>query len=145
MFPKKTKKDRPSSEVARLANGYTSEVSTNAEHDEPLWLLDAGLVGLWVAEALPVDLAGLVDLLLRAVADEHGLAAPLDDRVLALGDARELDLDLGEREHIRRGGHCPQKLRHGRLGDRRGEHAHGPDHEVGERAVGRGGGRLVCA
>ena len=141
---KKKAKDRPSSEVARLANGYASEVSTDAEHDEPLWLLDASVVRLWVAQALPVDLAGLVDLLLRAVADKDGFSAPLDDGVLALWDARELNLDLCERQHVRRGGHGAQKLRDGRLGDRRGEHAHGADHKVGERAVGRGGGRLVC-
>ena len=120
-------------------------MGTDAEHDEPLWLLDAGLVRLRVAQALPVDLAGLLDLRLRAMADEHGLPAPLDDDVLALRDARELDLGLGERKHVRRGGHGAQELRHGRLGDRGGEYAHGADHEVGERAVGRGGGRLVCA
>ena len=141
-FPKK---NRPSSKIARLSNGYASEVSTDAEHDEPLWLLDADIVRLWVTQALPVDLACLVDLLLRTMADEHGLSAPLDDRILALGDARELNLNLRERKHVCRRRQGAQKLRHGRLGDRRGEYAHGTDHEIRESAVGRGGGCLVSA
>ena len=120
-------------------------MSAHAEHDEPLGFLDACVVRLRVAQALPVDLTRLVNLRLRAVADEHGLAAPLDDRVLALRDARQLDLDLGERQHVRRCGHCPEELGHRRFGDRRREHAHGADHEVRQRAVRSGGGRLVCA
>ena len=120
-------------------------MGAHAQHDEPLRLLDARIIRLRVAQGLPVDLARLVDLVLRAVADEDGLAAPLDDHVLALGNARELDLNLGEREHVRGGGHRAEELGHGRLGDGRGEDAHGADHEVGERAVRGGRGRLVCA
>ena len=141
----KKKGNPPSSEIARLSDRHASKVGAHTEHDEPLGLLDAGIVRLRVAQGLPVDLAGLLDLVLRAVADKDGLAAPLDDDVLALGDARELDLDLGEREHIRRGGHRAEELGHGGLGDGRGEHAHGADHEVGERAVRGGGGGLVRA
>jgi hypothetical protein len=137
--------DAPSSEIARFADGHAAQVSAHAEHDEPLGLLDAGVVGLWIAKALPVDLARLVDLCGRAVAYEHGLAAPLDDRVLALRDARELELDLGQREHVRGRGHRAEELGHARLGYRCGEHAHGADHEVGERAVRAGRGGLVCA
>ena len=138
-------KDPPSSVIARFANGHATQVGAHAEHDEPLGLLDASVVGLGIAKALPVDLARLVDLPLRAVANEHGLAAPLDDRVLALRYPRELHLDLGERQHVRRRGHRPQELGHGRLGHRGGEHAHGAYHEVGQRAVPGGRGGLVRA
>ena len=120
-------------------------MGAHAQHDEPLGFLDARVVRLRVAQALPVDLARLVDLALRAMAYEHGLATPLDHRVLALRDARQLHLDLREREHVRGRGHCPEELRHARLGHGRREHAHRADHEVGERAVRRGGGHLVGA
>jgi hypothetical protein len=49
------------------------------QHDEPLRLLDTVLIGLGVAEGRDVNLVGLVNLLLGTVADEDGLAAPLDD------------------------------------------------------------------
>jgi hypothetical protein len=120
-------------------------VGANAEHDEPLRFLDAGVVGLGIAKALPVYLARLVDLPLRAVPNEHGLAAPLDDHVLALWNARELHLHLGQRQHVRRGGHRAQELGHARLCDGRGEHAHGAYHEVRQRAVPGGRGGLVRA
>jgi len=135
----------PSSEIARLANGHASQVGANAEHDEPLRFLDTGVVRLGITEALPVYLTRLADLVLRAVPNEHGLAAPLDDRVLALRYARELDFDLGQRQYVRRGGHRTQKLGHARLGDGGGEHAHGAYHEVGQGAVPGGRGGLVRA
>lgn len=135
----------PSSEIARLADRHASQVGAHAEHDEPLGFLDTIVVRLRVPEGLPVDVARLVDLVLRAMADKDGLAAPLDDRVLALRDAPQLHLDLGQREHVRGGGHRAEELGHGGLGHGRGEHAHGSDHEVGERAVCGGGGGLVCA
>ena len=106
----------PSSEIARLADGHAPQVGAHAQHDEPLGFLDARVVRLRVAQALPVDLARLVDLALRAMAYEHGLAAPLDHRVLALRNARQLHLDLREREHVRGRGHRPEELCHARLG-----------------------------
>jgi hypothetical protein len=54
----------------------------HTQHDEPLRLLDAVLVGLGVAEGGDVDLVGLVNLLLGTVADEDGLASPLDDDLM---------------------------------------------------------------
>ena len=52
-----------------------------------------------------LDRFGLFDLVFGAVADKDGLASPLDDDVLALGDGGEVDLDFCLREHVGRGGH----------------------------------------
>ena len=133
----------PASVVARLADGHTTQVGADAEHDEPLGLLGARLVALGVAEALEVGAARLCDLVGGAVADEDGLAAPLDDDVLALGDGGEVELDLGHREHVRGRGHRREELGDGRLGRGRGEHAERADHEVREPAVRRRGLGLV--
>lgn len=92
-------------------------MGADTKHDEPLWLFRPVLVTLGIAQLLPVFLAGLVDLALRPVADEHGLAAPLDDDVLPLRDVRKLDFDLREREHVGGRGHRAQELGHRRLRD----------------------------
>jgi hypothetical protein len=44
------------------------------------------------------------------VADEDGLAAPLDDHVLALGDGSEVDLDLGLGQDVGGSGHVDQEV-----------------------------------
>jgi hypothetical protein len=51
----------------------------HTQHDQPFGLLDALLIGLRITERGNVDLVRLVDLALGAVADEDGLASPLDD------------------------------------------------------------------
>jgi hypothetical protein len=55
---------------------------SRTQHDEPFGLLDAVLVGLGVAEGGNGDLVGLFDLVGGTVADEDGLATPLDDDLL---------------------------------------------------------------
>lgn len=50
----------------------------DTQHDEPLRLLDTVGVLLRVAERRDVDGVGLADLVLGAVANKDGLAAPLD-------------------------------------------------------------------
>jgi hypothetical protein len=57
--------------------------------------------GWWNA----LDRLSLLDLVLCAVTDEHRLASPFDDDILALGDGREVDFDLRLGEHIGGGGH----------------------------------------
>ena len=52
-------------------------------------------------------------------------------------------LDLGQRQHVHRGGHYAEELGHRGLGYGRGEDAHGSYHEVGERSVCSEGGGLV--
>ena len=51
----------------------------HTQHDQPLGLLDTLLVGLGIAQGGDVDLVGLINLALGTVADEDGLASPLDD------------------------------------------------------------------
>ena len=51
----------------------------HTQHDQPLGLLDTVLIGLGVTEGLPVKILGLLDLIRSTVADEDGLATPLDD------------------------------------------------------------------
>jgi len=48
-------------------------------HDEPLGLLDTVAVGLGISEGGNVDLVGLLDLGGGTMANEDGLASPLDD------------------------------------------------------------------
>jgi hypothetical protein len=134
---------KPSSIVARLANGHTSQVGAHAEHDEPLWLLRPLLVRLGVPERLPVRVASLVDLALRAVADEHRLSTPFDNDVLALRDSIDVDLDLGHGEDVGGRGHGTKELGHGALRDSSSEDAHTADHHVGDGTVGGLGGCLI--
>jgi hypothetical protein len=54
------------------------------QHDQPLGLLDTVTVGLGVAESLPLGVLSLLDLALGAVADEDGLASPLDNDLLSV-------------------------------------------------------------
>ena len=107
----------PASVVTRLANGYTTQVSANAKHDKPLRLLRTRFIGFGVAQGLPVDRARLVDLRLSTVTNEDRLAASLDDDVRALGNGAQVDLDLGESENVRRGGHARQEFGNSRLRD----------------------------
>lgn len=56
------------------------------QHDKPLGLLNTVAIGLRITQALPFDLVGLVDFILRAVADEDGLSTPLDDHLFRLSE-----------------------------------------------------------
>lgn len=69
----------PASKVAGLANGHTTQMGAHAQHDQPLGLLDTVCVGLGVTEGFPLGVFSLLDLRLGTVADENGLASPLDD------------------------------------------------------------------
>ena len=102
---------------------------SRTQHDQPLGLLDTLAVGLGVAESLPLGVLGLLDLALGAVADEDGLASPLDNdlrclscccstsscihretHVLALGDGGEVDLNLGLGQNVGGGGHVDEEV-----------------------------------
>ena len=127
----------PSSIIASLANRHTTQVSADTQHHKPLWLLRPRLVAFRIPKCLPILRTRFVNFTLRPVSDEHGFTAPFDDDVLALGDVAERDFDFGEGEDVGGGGHGAEELGDGRLGDGGGEHTHGADHEVGDRAVGR--------
>lgn len=100
----------PAAEITCLADGHTTQVGADTQHDEPLRLLDAVLIGLRVAQLLPVDLLGLGNLVGGSVADEDGLPTPLDDDILALRNGSQVDFDLGLREHVGRGGHVHEEV-----------------------------------
>lgn len=69
----------PAAVVTGLADGHTTQVGADTQHDQPLGLLNTLVVGLGVAQALPLCVTGLVDLILGTVTDEDGLSTPLDD------------------------------------------------------------------
>src|ERR1700716_792523 len=64
--------------IAFMGDRNAAEMGTDADHDEPLVvaLLDPGLVGLRIGQACDGHRAGLVDLLLGAVADVDRLCPP---------------------------------------------------------------------
>ena len=84
----------PSTVVPSLANGHAAQVRADTHHNEPLRLLDALGVGLGIAQGLHFDGVGLLNLIGSAVPNEDGLAAPLDDDVLALRDGGEAHFHL---------------------------------------------------
>lgn len=120
----------PTTEVAGLANRYTTKMCANAQHDQPFGLLYTILVGLGVSQGSNVNLVGLVDLVGCSVSDEDGLSSPFDDDVLAFGDGVEIDLDLGHSQDVGRGRHVLQEFLDSGLGTGGGDGTHGTDHEV---------------
>ncbi|KAJ3084330.1 hypothetical protein HK100_009309, partial [Physocladia obscura] len=87
-----------------VSYGDAAEVGADAEHDEPLGVLDPVSVGLLVAQGGEVDGAGVGNVGGGAVADKDGLAAPLEHDVFALGNVGLGNLDLREGEHVGGGG-----------------------------------------
>ncbi len=69
----------PAAVVTGLADGHTTQVGADTQHDQPFRALNTVVIGLGVTEGLPLGLAGLGDLILGAVTDENGLTTPLDD------------------------------------------------------------------
>lgn len=69
----------PAAIVARLTNWHTTEMRADAEHDEPVRLLDAVRVGLRVTQRLPLCVFSLLDFVGGTVADKDWLAPPLDN------------------------------------------------------------------
>ena len=84
----------PPAVVPGLTDGHAAQVCADTHHDEPFGLLDALGVCLGIAQGLHLDGVGLLNLVGCAVTDEDGLAAPLDDDVLALRDGGEVHFHL---------------------------------------------------
>jgi hypothetical protein len=93
----------PAAVFTGLADGHTTQVGADTQHDQPLGLLHTFVVGLGVTQILPLCLTGLVDLILGTVTDEDGLATPLDDNLF--GDVLGGGLGKRGRFHVRS---CPQ-------------------------------------
>ena len=52
-----------------------------------------------------LDALSILDLVFSPMTDEHRLATPFDDDVLALRDGRQIDLDFGLGQHVGGGRH----------------------------------------
>lgn len=51
----------------------------HTNHNQPFWLLDTVGIGLWVSQALDLDVLSLLDLISGTVTNEDWLSTPLDD------------------------------------------------------------------
>ena len=71
----------PASEITGFANGYTSQMRADTQHYKPLRFLDSVFVRLWVAESMPVEAFGVLNLVCCAMTDEDRLASPFDDNL----------------------------------------------------------------
>ncbi len=81
--------------IALMGDRDAAEMGADADHDQPLVVavLDPRLIGGRIGQARNRHAAGLVDLLLGAVADVDRLAAPEHLDVLSFGDRGQIDLD----------------------------------------------------
>lgn len=120
----------PTAVVTGLTNGDTTQVGADTQHDKPLRVLDTGAVLLGISKSRDVDLVCLVDLVLGSVSDEDGLASPLDDNVLALGDRAQINLNLGHGQNVGGSRHVDQELLNCALGSSSTDGTEGTDHEV---------------
>lgn len=122
-------------ELAGIGNWYASQMRADANHDQPLGLLDTLLqnngngnqrlamhnivvVGppyrilLRITQHTDGDRLLGGDLLAGAMADEQRLSAPLERDRFAFGNVGQLDLDLGQGQHIGGGAHRADELVH---------------------------------
>ena len=91
--------------ISCIGHGHAAEVCADTEHHEPLGLLDARRVRGGVPQFGHIDIVGRGNVLLRAVADEHGLATPFDRNGGADGDGA--NVNLGGAHGQRVGGRRP--------------------------------------
>ena len=75
--------NEPATEITSLANGHTTQMSADTEHDKPLWPLRPALVTLGVPQGLPIRVLRLLNLIRCTMSDEHWLATPFDNHILA--------------------------------------------------------------
>src|SRR5579871_3675866 len=85
----------PAFVFALVPERHAAEMRADADDDQPFRLLDARLVGLRIAELGKRGLLGVLDFLLRPVADEDRPAAELDGDDLAFLDLADIHLDRG--------------------------------------------------
>jgi len=85
-----------------LADGYTSQMSTDAKHDPSLGVLNSCIVRLGVSKRLNIDLPRLFDFVFGVVTDERGLSAPLDNdiHIPAFRNRGDSDCGLGEGKDV---------------------------------------------
>jgi len=61
---------KPSSKVTRFTNGYTTQMSTYTEHNQPLGLLHTSFIRLRIPKAFPLRRTSLRDLVGGSVPDK---------------------------------------------------------------------------
>jgi len=122
----------PAVVVTGVADGDATKVGADTEGDEPLGVNDTVRIGLGVTELAEVDVVGVLDLSLSAVADEDGLTTPLDDSAGALSDLSKLNLEGGHSHDILGGAHGGDKLDERKTGSRSVEEASATESEVSE-------------
>lgn len=122
--------------ITRVGDRHATEMSTDAQDDEPLGFLHAVVVCLRVSELYTVIRGGERDLIFGAVANEDGLAAPLDGGGLTQGDGAEVDLDGALCKHVCGGGHGVDELEDDDSGGRCRNELSGAKDEISEGALG---------
>ena len=121
--------------IPGAADGDASEVGAYPQHDEPLRLEDAVVVGLLVPQGRHGHGRALGDLGGGAVPDEHRLSPPLDGDGLADCHGADVEFSRGQSEDVGGRGHGRDELHdeHARRGGVR--EAHPGEEEVGEGAA----------
>lgn len=122
--------------VASVTDGHTTKMGAHAEHDQEFLVRCPLLVRLLVPELAHVHVVGNVDFVGGPVADENGLAAPLENDVLALGNGGQVNLDLGQGQHIGRSRKRRKPVDEGSLDTDGRNGTERANHGVGEDAVG---------
>src|SRR6516165_9271311 len=81
--------------ISLMGDRDAAQMGADADHDQPLivTLLDPRLIGLRIRKLRERYAAGLLDLLLGAMADVDGFAPPEHLDVLPFRDRRQIDLD----------------------------------------------------
>lgn len=97
-------------EVSGVGDWHATQVSADAEDDEPLRVLCTLVVVLSVTERGQGDWLFNRDLLSCAMADEQRLSAPLECHWLSFWDLSEFDFDLSQGEDIGRCAHRRDEL-----------------------------------
>lgn len=91
--------------ITSVGNGYTTEMSAHADHDQPLGVLDSVFILLGITKTRVIHGSLSLNFVSRPVADEEWLSSPFEGRVLAFGNIAKLDFDLGEGEDVSRCAH----------------------------------------
>lgn len=104
----------------------------DAEEHEPFRSLRTVSVRLRISQAGHFHLRLSLNLLLGSVLHEHRLASPLERGVLAERDVVQVDLDLGQREHLFGRRQNRAQVTNGRLAEHRTADTHGGGRQVGE-------------
>lgn len=89
-------------EVSRIRQRNATQMSANAEENEPFRLFNSLVVGLRITQSGQVDRLLFLDFGLSAMADKQRLASPLDRQVLAFWYVAKFNFDFRQSENISR-------------------------------------------